>query len=360
MEKNENGGCLPDIDLADFNHLVSLDDRGAAAFDGFMRNLAEKLTASLPDEENPLKKYRIGFYLQDRQDKSPARISSSEYRSDPADLSGRDFVVMFNREKLAAIESEDELAFILGHELSHLSWQHGNDRVRALSSNEEAACDLNAMKLLFDAGYDATVVSTMDREVPPTEEWRLRKDARRQAMNAFFDFRRPQPLDQTPWRGSRYEKWRPDFKVPSAETPEDEAVAMMVGNLQKVYVRGGADDFQQLLKDCVSARGSEAGSRFFLRLAAAAAEKFPPIDKEGKSGTGYRSRFRHPISVLGNALPAVAAMPGKKLFPPEACAKINAYFKQNPDYYRTMKVFWDKMLPEGGALGANVFGRGGR
>lgn len=27
MEKNENGGCLPDIDLADFNHLVSLDDR---------------------------------------------------------------------------------------------------------------------------------------------------------------------------------------------------------------------------------------------------------------------------------------------------------------------------------------------
>ena len=239
MEKNENGGCLPDIDLADFNHLVSLDDRGAVAFDGFMRNLAEKLTASLPDEENPLKKYRIGFYLQDRPDKSPARISSSEYRSDPADLSGRDFVVMFNREKLAAIESEDELAFILGHELSHLSWQHGNDRVRALSSNEEAACDLNAMKLLFDAGYDATVVSTMDREVPPTEEWRLRKDARRQAMNAFFDFRRPQPLDQTPWRGSRYEKWRPDFKVPSAETPEDEAVAMMVGNLQKVYVRGG-------------------------------------------------------------------------------------------------------------------------
>ena len=124
----------------------------------------------------------------------------------------------------------------------------------------------------------------------------------------------------------------------------------MVGNLQKVYARGGGDDFQQLLKDCVSARGSEAGSRFFLRLAAAAAEKFPPIDKEGKSGTGYRSRLRHPISVLGNALPAVAAMPGKKLFPPEACAKINAYFKQNPDYYRTMKVFWDKMLPEGGAL----------
>ena len=77
MEKNENGVCLPDIDLADFNHLVSLDDRGAAAFDGFMRNLAEKLTTSLPDEENPLKKYRIGFYLQDRPDKSPARISSS-------------------------------------------------------------------------------------------------------------------------------------------------------------------------------------------------------------------------------------------------------------------------------------------
>lgn len=95
---------------------------------------------------------------------------------------------MFNREKLAAIESEDELAFILGHELSHLSWQHGDDRVRALSSNEEAACDLNAMKLLFDAGYDATVVSTMDREVPLTEEWRLRKDARRQAMNAFLIF----------------------------------------------------------------------------------------------------------------------------------------------------------------------------
>lgn len=96
---------------------------------------------------------------------------------------------------------------------------------------------------------------------------------------------------------------------------------MMVGNLQKVYARGGGDDFQQVLKDCVSARGSEAGSRFFLRLAAAAAEKFPPIDQEGKSGTGYRSRLRHPISVLGNALPAVAAMPGKKLFRPKPVPK---------------------------------------
>lgn len=61
MEKNENGVCLPDIDLADFNHLVSLDDRGAAAFDGFMRNLAEKLTTSLPDEENPLKNTGSAF-----------------------------------------------------------------------------------------------------------------------------------------------------------------------------------------------------------------------------------------------------------------------------------------------------------
>ncbi len=345
MEKNQNGSVLPDVDLARFNRLVPLSDRGAKAFAEFAGSVAKKLTAALPDGESLPNKYRIGFYLQDRPDSSPARICSCQYRLDSADLSGNDFVVMFNREKLAAVESEDELAFILGHELSHLMWQHGNERVRALSANEEAACDLNAVQMLFKAGYDPAVVSAMDQNAPLTDEWRIRKEARRQALNGFFDFRQPKLLDQTPWQEARYKKWQTDFKRPLPNMPENEEVILMCENLQKVYNSGGSEDFQQMLKDCVNAKGSENGSRFFLRLTAAVMAKFPPIDKEKKEGGDYRVRLRHPINVLGNVLPAVAAMSGKKLFPPEACAKIQSYFKENPDYYRTMKIFWDKVLP---------------
>lgn len=349
---------LPDVDLADFNHLVPLSNHGAAAFAGFARGLAEKLTNTLPDEENPLKQYRIGFYLQDRPDPSPARICSREYRSDSADLSGRDFIVMFNREKMTAIKSEDELAFVLGHELSHLSWHNGSQRIRALSTNEETACDLNAIEMLHDAGYDVRVAVSMDQNMPLTEEWRQRREARKEAVNKFFDFRRSVPLDQTAWQEARYEKWQPDFRLPSLGAKEEDAVAMMVENLQKVYTNGGGEDFQKILKNYVNEKGSEQGSRFFLLLAAAAAEQFPPIDQQ--TGGDYRTRLRHPVRILGDVLPTVAAMSGKKLFPPAVCAKLNTYFNENPDYYRTMKVFWDKVLPTGHTSPSYTGGRSGR
>ena len=103
-----------------------------------------------------------------------------------ADLSGNDFVVMFNRDKLQQLQSEDELAFILAHELSHLGWQHGDSEIRGLHGNEEAACDINALKMTDAAGYNVRVVENMDRHVPSSPEWQQRKEARRQTMMYMF------------------------------------------------------------------------------------------------------------------------------------------------------------------------------
>ena len=347
---------LPDIDLANFNRLVALDNPPARDFEGFMRQLAGKLTAFLLDDDNPLKKYRIGFYLQDRTDSSPARISSTEYRSDPADLSGTDFIVMFNREKLSKAESEDELAFILGHELSHLGWQHGSSRLHSFSSNEETACDLSSMQMMHRAGYDVTVLHHMDADAPLTEEWRMRREARQRAISEYFDFRRPVALDVSLWQQARYEEWKPDLKMPAPSMPEEEAVAVMTENLQKIYERGGEESFRRLLKDYVQTKDGAQANKFFLRLAASAAKKFPPIDEEKRNG-GFRRMQRHPVSVLGNAIPVFSSLPGNKLYPPEAVSALGRYFKENPDYYRPMKIFWDKVLPPENPVMQNNRGR---
>lgn len=333
-----------DFDLANFNHLVSTDTPGGKAFAEYAAALAQKLTASLAPEENPLNECRVAFYLQDRADSSPARISSCSWRTDPTDLSGTDFVVMFNKEKLAMLKTEDELAFILGHELSHLGWQHGNEKIRALACNEEAACDANAMKMMYAAGFDVNVVCSMDEKAPLTEEWRERKELRRRQAAEYFSFRRPQALDGSVWQRASHTPWKHGFKAPAVDCPEAEAVAMMIKDLHRVYAKGGEEEFSQMLEQYVETKAGAEGSRFFLRLAAAATKDFPPID-EVKKQKGYRQMQRHPINVLGNIIPAVASMPGKKLFPPEAVATINVYMRDNPDYGRPMSCFWKKVLP---------------
>ncbi len=345
-----------DLDLANFNHFVSPESEAGKSFSVFMQQMAHKLVNNSYSGAGGLKGYRVCFYLQDREDDSPARISSVENRMNSADLSGDDFVVMFNRDKLQQLQSEDELAFILAHELSHLGWQHGDSEIRSLHGNEEAACDINALKMMDAAGYNVRVVEDIDRDRPLTMEWQQRKDARRQTMMYMFGCEMPRPLDVSLWESGRHVKWTHDFQVPGIDTPETEAIVMMSDNLRKVYEKGGRDDCIDMIGNYVRELGSAQGSKFFLRLSAAMTAEFPPID-EVKRTQGYSAIFRHPFNVAANVIPQVEALPGNKFYPPEACRQINSYLRNNPDYHRIMKRYWDKVLFSGNQL---AVGRGDR
>ena len=329
-----------DYDLADFNKLSTPVCNEGLAFNTFMKNMINRLTKS---SESPLQKYNLTFCLQNRNDSSVARISSAQYRMDATDLSGNDFIVMFNREKLSHINTEDELAFILAHELSHLEWQHNNESVKNLSHDEEVACDMNAVKMLKNGGYALSIVNQMDTEAPKTAQWQQRKEARRQICLEYFDFTSPTELDQSAWQNQTYTPLKPNFKLPSADDSEDKAVNLMLQNLKTVYRQGGAENFQDNLKNYLHSVPSEKASSFFLKLSAAATKEFPPIDEDSRN-KDYRQKQRHPINVLGNAIPSLSSLNGKKLYPPEACSTLNSYFKQNPNYHKTMKIFWDKAL----------------
>ena len=345
-----------DLDLANFNHFVSPESEAGHSFDVFMQQMAHKLIDNSYSGARSLKEYQVCFYLQDREDDSPARISSIEDRMNSADLSGNDFVVMFNRDKLQQLQSEDELAFILAHELSHLGWQHGDSEIRGLHGNEEAACDINALKMMDAAGYNVRVVENMDRHVPSSPEWQQRKEARRQTMMYMFSREMPKPLDTSLWESGRHVRWMHDFQVPGIDTPEAEAISMMSDNLRKVSEKGGREECVEMIGNYVRELGSAQGGKFFLRLSAALTTEFPPID-EVKRTEGYRALLRHPFNVAANAIPQVEALPGNKFYPPEACCRISGYLKENPDYHRIMKRYWDKVLLSGNQLAA---GRGER
>lgn len=332
-----------DYDLANFNHLSPLNSPEGTAFDGFMRKIAARLTQNQSPTNNLLQNHKIAFCLQNRPDSSIARISSTQYKTDASDLSGNDFVVIFNKEKLSQIKTEDELAFILAHELSHLQWQHNDENVRNLNSTEEVACDINAVHLLKNGNYSVSIVNQIDGDAPLTQEWQQRKNARRQTSMEYFDFTQPTPLNQDTWKNASFTPWKQNFKIPDSKTPEPEAIQQMLSNLQMVYTDGNGDELQSQLKNYLQSCGSEQASRFFLVLSAKAAEHFPPIDQDSKN-KDYRQKSRHPISILGNSIPALTSMSGKKLYPPEACQTLNRYFQQNPDYYRNMQIFWNKAL----------------
>ena len=202
---------------------------------------------------------------------------------------------------------------------------------------------MNAIHMLKNGSYCVDIVNQIDYDTPKTLIWQQRKEARRQMTMEYLDFSQPTPLNHKAWEKATFSKWQQNFKIPDSNTPENSAVKQMLDNLQMVYTDGNEKELQLQLQNYLQSLSSEQASRFFLILSAKAAKQFPPIDKDNQN-KDYRQQNRHPINVLAGAIPSLIARNGKKLYPPEACLTLNLYFQQNPNYYRHMQIFWNKML----------------
>ena len=136
-----------DLDFANTHSLISPETKEGKEFDEYMRGIMDKLFANNMEQKALIDKFEFSFYLKDDPaESSPARISLAEPKISPTDLRGDKFAVFFSKDQLKNISSENELAFILVHELSHSLWVNGCEGVHKLHNNEEVACDLNAMK----------------------------------------------------------------------------------------------------------------------------------------------------------------------------------------------------------------------
>lgn len=346
-----------DIDLANINHFISPESEEGGEFNLLMQGIKNKLFSADLEQKGLVAQFDFDFYIQDTHDKSIARIISAEHKMNPSDMSGKKFAIMFNKEKLAKINTQDELAFVMGHEISHVLWYNQADKLFDQHNLEEVACDLNAIELMSAAGFNTRVVAQMkDKEQALTGEQVLRKQECAQKLLSSFSYAAPSEFDGSKFGKASFVPMQHQFEKPQAEDSEEVAIEQMLRNLDKVFRYGGQDGLKDLLHSYSEEIGSEKASRFFLNLAAAASEKFPPID-EVKKNCDFRKHLRHPINSLGQIAIDISNLSGKKMYPPKAVAKLNSYFKENSNYYQGMDFVWKKWLTPNSPIGEKSHSR---
>lgn len=333
------------LDVANKHHLVSLDSEKGKKFNLLMHGIMDKLFKNDPQQQNVLKNYEFDFFIQDTKDKSIARVRSKD-DIEAWNLSGKRFAVMFNKEKLQRITSEDELAFILGHEISHVLHKSNPEILSCSSYNEELACDFNAIDLMAKAGYSIGVVKNIDHKIfaeqNPEMAMRSReRNAKIASMYYIFDWK---PFDGSEFTSASFKKMSNKYKSIQCSDSDEVALSKMMENLQLVYNYGGQDAFKDMFCDYVEQVVSEKASKLFLNTVAKATEDFPPIDEVKVDSYEKNKYLRHPISVMTNISPQIDKLEGKKLYPPAAQAKISKYIKQNPNYFHGMDFIYDKWL----------------
>ena len=96
-------------------------------FDEYVAGIVGRMLEKCPKEKAFLEQFSLHYYLADnKSDTSIARVVDADYPDIVSSLAGgQDFAVVLNKEPLLKLDSEDSLAFVLGHELSHIMYQKG-------------------------------------------------------------------------------------------------------------------------------------------------------------------------------------------------------------------------------------------
>lgn len=132
-----SGGKLP-ARFAENEHIVDPDTEQAQYFQRYMEKLTKKL---LPDFD--FSKKEVRFLLSDSDDVNAYVFPGYN----PA-------VMVFSKGLLNFCKNEDELAYILGHELSHVLIKDELGNAGHISKPEEALCDIKPIAWMIEAGYN--------------------------------------------------------------------------------------------------------------------------------------------------------------------------------------------------------------
>jgi hypothetical protein len=331
------------IDLINDMKMISPESAEGKEFHEFMTGVLNRMLENSPEQKKLLDECNFIFCLRDTEDKSPARIVDADYPMSGA-LNGNNFVVAFSIEPLSKMSSEDEIAHVLGHEISHIMYMKDENKLRDLHDNEEAACDLNSMKMLKNAGYcpDAAMDALSADNMQSTEINMRREECKKFAMQNFSD------VSKTPYDTNRFKdiKFAPSalkYDFPSISDSEEVQQDRILKNLEKVYKYGDRKGFSSKMKGFMEELGSEKASKLVVGMVARATDEFPAID-EDKDNKDYGVHLRHPIAVFSDSVWDVGGMEGKKLYPPKSLAKVNKYISDNQSYFKGMEFVWDRVF----------------
>lgn len=131
---------MTDQKFIENRRILSDDMEGLDFVSGYLRSIAEKL---LPDQD--WDEQTIDFLVSDSDDIS-AFIDSSQ--NPPA--------IVVSKGLLELCETEDEIAFVLGHELSHPDFRakYAIEDGKIATRYEEGTCDRQSVIWMEQAGYD--------------------------------------------------------------------------------------------------------------------------------------------------------------------------------------------------------------
>lgn len=333
------------IDLAVI--LCLADEKENQPFDEYVAKMVDNLLAKNPEERAFLSRYDIHYYIADNpNDKSIARVVDADYSDDMLLKNGRRFAVVFNRDMLSQLKNEDSMAFVVGHELSHIMYQKGFPRVRNLDLDEEVACDCSSIRLMHSSDYNILDVAAVDmlysdisldmRERIIKRDTFMAKEgiypADRMGMSRVLNKEIFVNLHKKPWkRDSIFEKQEPD-------------VSQIVEELGDIFERGDRTDFKRELNDFLSKKTSEESSKMIMSILGRVMTDFPSI-METRAKNGCRRYYNHPVSVMSDIVWEQFGRSGQKLLPPNDLIIVNRYVENNREYFeqREQKL-WSPML----------------
>ena len=332
------------VDLLNDYRLINPQSEDGQEFSAFMSGIADKLMENFPEQKEAFQENEFTFCLRDSKDQSIARVINAEYPMDISDLSGKRFVIMFTQNLLNKLQSEDEIAFVLGHELSHVFYRQEIGSICKLHPNEETACDLNSFKLMNAAGMDLTAAQRVDELYPQkSKEQMMRQEERRKFATSFFSFSKPVSFNGEHFVKAVFVPMKQEFKFPKPDDNAEIKNEIMFRNLDKVSKFGGRENFRKEAKAYYAALGSAEASKEVILLMADIVDRFPSIDYARTNGD-YRKYLSHPVNVMTDVIEDIGKMNGKKLYPPQAVTKLNRYLSDNPRFYRGMQTAWDCLL----------------
>lgn len=337
------------LDLANHYKMIANDCELTQDFNDRISSIVTKLLDANPLQKEFMNNYKLRFCLAVGENPSIANVENASYPMNRSDVGkGDEFVIVINRDKLEKLDSEDAMAFVLGHEISHIMYEKGLESVRELSTNEEVACDLNSILLLNESGYNLLGMEKVDDLYPArSSEMQMRINERNkflhfngidkyklQGVDTFWDTKKYAPL--------LHKKWC--LKFPDLEDKsQEEQVMLVVGLMKDVYKYGGRVEFRNDLNDFLDAKSTKESSSFVIKTAEQLTKNFKPID-EASCCDEYRTFLNHPINVFSEVVFKQFSREGGKLFPPEAFVAVHQYAKENPKTFNEKNFCWNKML----------------
>jgi hypothetical protein len=330
--------------------VLCLADEGKnRSFDEYVAGIVGRMLEKCPKEKAFLEQFSLHYYLADnKSDASIARVVDADYPDIVSSLAGgQDFAVVLNKEPLLKLDSEDSLAFVLGHELSHIMYQKGFFKERAVWAGEELVCDCNAVKMMDAGEYSLYEIAKVDALfVKKSSEMQNRIRQRNHFLyknyNVFERLEQSSPLRKELFANLEKEPWRRKDIFAQGKVTAD----CIVEELGDIYKKGDRNVFIAGCNKYLSRQSTEDAGKLIMNVLAQVCEKFPPID-EVRVGETSRKYHNHPVWVMSNVVFEQYNRPGKKLYPPKDLQVVAKYMRQNRVYFEQKdEKFW-RPLREG-------------